>query len=223
MYINSKRFLSNVKAFTTLSGMDIAVKKLSEAYVQIDDVKTMDILETAAALSTNQTSFTEYSSAAAAQGLDVVNYNRELLYRVNQTIALIDTKCQFSSIYQYNIAASPIDAAKVFSPSIDSSAPIDNSVLGGAYAYNVTPIISAVGTVNLYSSKTKTAGSLVIIPKSRDKEEKIVSDFMYSSRLAKASDGYRDRNHANVPSLLIHERKKVVVFENDYLGQLTIV
>jgi len=215
-------YLSNVKAFTTMSGMDLAVRKLSEAYSQIDDVKTLAAMSDAAALSVNKETFTQYANAATAQGLDVVGYNREMLYRLNQIIAQIDAKNQFTGIYQYNVASNPIDAARMFSPSIDSSEPLEASVLGGAFGYNVTPVITAVGSVNLYSTKSQKAGKLIVVPKSNDKDERIVTDFVYSSRLTMGKDGYRDPKHANVPAMLVHERKKLVVFGNDSLGELTV-
>ena len=214
-------YLQDIKAFTQVDGLAMAVKRLAESLVVLDDVKVLKMANTAGAQSGNTEVFTKYAIGANAN-ISIVDYNRALLHSVNQCIAKIDNKHQFTAVGEYNVAANPIDASTLFSPVVLTDPKVlDNSLISGSFGYNTTSVVTAVGNVNILSTKIQAQDSMVVVPKSTSAEEKIFTDYMYSSVLLTDSS-YRNKSASLVKNLSLKERKETVVHEKGMFGLVTL-
>ncbi len=217
-------YLQDLKAWINIDGLATAVRRLAESFVVIDDRKILKEANDAAARSGNITTFNKYVQGGAAN-ISVVDYNRGLLYELNQAIAIVDSKTQFTGINTINVASNPVDASTLFSPVVianDDKNTIDNSLIGGAYSYKTTQVVSAVGNVNILSTKIQEIGKMVIVPKSSSVDEKIFNQYMYSSILLTDST-YRNRTAPLVKNLLVKERSELVVHTDQAFGLVELV
>jgi len=213
-------YLSDIKAYTTVDGLSLAVEKISTAYGILDDRKILRKIAEVADANTNNHVDWDYTLPS---GVTRIDWNAGLLEAMNRAIALSDEATQFQSITAFNLAVNPVDASTLTSPVLlNQPSMTQPSVVSGSFNFNTSALVSPAGTVNIVSTKQVKRDNIYVVPMTSSEDERVISDFQYSSILL--TDGsYRNRKAPNIKNIVARERRELKVFEGNALSKINII
>lgn len=210
-------YLEDTKAFTKVDGMTSAVKRIADAFAVLQDIDTLSDLKGAVTTANTLT----WDAALPATGLSVVEHNKSMLFEIAKCIAIADTKTQFKSIYEHNIAMSSLDTVYLNSPVfLENSKPANTSIVGGQYNFATSSLIIANGKLNIFSTKMISKGSTVIVPKASEREERVAMRYNYSTMLSQ--DKYRNKKAPLIRNIAAKERSRFIIHAPETITSLTI-
>jgi len=213
-------YLNDVKAYTTVDGLALAIEKISTAYSILQDRKILRTI--AKVVDANPNNHVNWSYTLPS-GVTRLEWNAGLLEAMNRAIAISDNATQFNSVSEFNLALNPIDASTLTSPTLLTSPSMSNpSVIGGSFNFNTTQLVSAAGQINLLSTKQVIKDNIYVVPKTTSEDERVISDFMYSNILI-TDNSYRNRKSPNIKNIAARERRELKIFEGQALTKINIV
>lgn len=176
-------YLEDVQALFSISGLSQATSMMADAQLMLEDRDIIDEVKDAVDGVSAQTLTWDYAYDAATAGISRQDHNLELVEKIHYALAMSDNTTQFNNVQEINIMCNPVDAAKVSSTALVNKGTYEGGVVNGQLNtnYKVGQMITPNGTVNLISTRQVTKGGMYIVPKSSNRDERIITQYSYSN------------------------------------------
>lgn len=178
-------YLQDVEALFSISGLSQATSMMADAQLVLEDRDIITEVKDSTDGVTARTLTWDYAYDAATSGISRHDHNLELLEKIHYALAMSDDNTQFNNIEEVNIMCNPVDAAKVSSSALVNKGSYEGSIVNGQMNpnYKVGQMVTPNGTVNLISARGIAKGGMYILPKSANRDERIITNYDYSNVL----------------------------------------
>ena len=202
-------YLKDMEALWNMDAMAEATAVIGGTFAQVSDVRVLNDLKEALEENPVENTVTWNSSynSGGATAISRIDYNLELLERINMAIAICDEATQFNGNVSFTILANPVDAAHIsatnistglFSGSIAKGGTVRNYVEGG--------LTTANGTATVLSSKLVGKGLMLVVPRSDSENELVYAKFDYSQIMLGHGQGYANPDNPYVTNVAMLNR-----------------
>lgn len=216
-------YLEDVQALFSISGLAQATSMMADAQLVLEDRDIIEEVKDAVDGVAEQTLTWDYAYDAATAGISRMDHNLELIEKIHYALAMSDDKTQFNNVQEINIMCNPMDAAKVSSNALVNKGTYEGGVVNGQLNsnYKVGQMITPNGTVNLVSSRQIAKGGMYIVPKSANRDERIISNYSYSN-VVFANNELRNSKDTLVRNMASLKRSVLKTYNGQAITKLAI-
>ena len=216
-------YLQDVEALFSVNGLSQATSMLGDSQLILEDREILNFTRDTTDGVAERTLTWDYAYDAATSGISRADHNLELVEKIHYSLAMSDNNTQFVNTDEINILCNPIDAAKISSNNLVNKGTFEGGVVAGQMNpnYKVGQMVTPNGTINFISTRQIGKGGMYVVPKSSNKNERVITHYTYSNILF-ANSEIRNSKDSLVKNMCALKRDTTKSYNPQSIIKLTI-